>query len=78
MKQVASSNTTGSSLSNVTAEGEGGDRLRAWQLFRDALKWGMVRVFGSVAEPYDSSTTGTDKVVHIVVVERMTKAYMLS
>ena len=64
--QITWSDPTNSSLPHITVVGEGGAGLWRWQLLRDALKWGIVRVFGSVAESDDGTVCGTNKVLAVV------------
>jgi len=64
MKQATFFNATGGSLSNVTVAGES-DRPWSWQLLRDILNWGIWKVFGQVAEPYNGNVSGMNKVVAV-------------
>jgi hypothetical protein len=57
-EQAASLNSTGGSSSNVTLAGESG-RSWSWQLLRDIFNWGIWKVFGQVAEPYNGNVSGT-------------------
>jgi hypothetical protein len=68
-KQDALLNETNGSLSNVTVAGESG-RLWNQQLLRDIINWGIWKVFGQVAEPYNNAVSGTDKVIPIVALRK--------
>ncbi len=56
-QQVIWSNTTNDSFYNVS---EGGSGLWNWHLLRDVLNWGIWKVFGQVAEPYNGAVSGKD------------------
>jgi hypothetical protein len=62
-EQVIWPNSTNGSFSNATVVVEGGDGLWKWQLIRDVLNWGIWKVFGQVAEPYNDAVSGTDEVI---------------
>jgi hypothetical protein len=69
-QQVIWPNTTNESFSNTTVIVEAGDVLWSWQLFRDVFNWGLWKVFGQVAEPYNDAVSGKPKVLLIVTVEQ--------
>jgi hypothetical protein len=69
-QQVIWPNTTNGSFSNTTVVVEAGDGFWNWQLFRDVLNWGVWKVFGQVAEPYNDAVSGKHKVLFIVTVEQ--------
>ena len=71
-EQVAWPNVTNGSFSNVNVTGEGGSGLWSRHLFRYVFNWGIWKVFGQVAEPYNdnSAVSGTDKIVSIVAVRK--------
>ena len=60
--QVIWPNTTNGSFSNTTLVVEAGAGIWSWQVFRDVLNWGLWKVFGQVAEPYNHGVSGTHKV----------------
>jgi hypothetical protein len=60
-QQVIWPNTTNGSFSNTTVKVEGGDELWSWQLFRDVFNWGLWKVFGQVAEPFNDAVSGMYK-----------------
>ena len=60
-EQVIWPNATNRSSSNATVVVEGADGSWSWQLLRDVLNWGLWKVFGQVAEPYNDAVSGTDK-----------------
>jgi hypothetical protein len=66
-EQVTWSNTTNNSFFNVTEAGQDGS-LGDWQLLRDVLNWGIWKVFGQVAEPFNDKVSGTNKVAFVVTV----------
>ena len=64
-QQNVLSNATDGLLLNVTVTGENG-RTWNWQVLRDVINWGIWKVFGQVAEPYDNAVSGTSPIVLIV------------
>ncbi len=48
------------SSSNATVVTQSDNKMRRWQLLRDVFNWGIWKVFGQVAEPYDNAVSGTN------------------
>jgi hypothetical protein len=69
-EQVTWPNVTNGSFFHVTVAGEGGGGLWSWQLLRDVFNWGIWKVFGQVAEPYNDAVSGTDIIISIAVVRK--------
>jgi hypothetical protein len=65
-EQVKWSTATNSSFSNFTVTGEGGSDLWNWQLVRNILNWGIWKLFGQIAEPYNGAVSGTNTVDSII------------
>ena len=57
-QQVVWINLTNGTSVNKFAITEGSGDLRSWQLLRDVLNWGIWKVFGQVAEPYNGAVSG--------------------
>ncbi len=53
-------NVTNGSFSNATVVVESGDKMWRWQLLRDVFNWGLWKVFGQVAEPYNDAVSGAN------------------
>ncbi len=51
----------------MTEAGQDGS-LGDWQLLRDVLNWGIWKVFGQVAEPFNDKVSGTNRVALVVTV----------
>ncbi|CAF3411131.1 unnamed protein product [Rotaria socialis] len=69
-EQVIWPNSTNESFSNATVVVQGADVSSSWQLLRDVFNWGIWKVFGQVAEPYNDAVSGTDEVIPFTVVEK--------
>jgi hypothetical protein len=61
-EQVKWLNATNRSFPSATVAGEGGGDLWSWQLVRNVFNWGIWKVFGQVAEPFNGAVSGTDEV----------------
>jgi hypothetical protein len=68
MEQVQWSNTTNDSFYKVTAAGKDAGESWNWQLFRNVFNWGIWKVFGQVAEPYDGAVSGMYKDDSIIII----------
>lgn len=62
-EQVIWSNVTNGSSSNATVSVKANDEIWKWQLLRDVFNWGLWKVFGQVAEPYDGVVSGTNQMI---------------
>ncbi|CAF1396921.1 unnamed protein product [Rotaria magnacalcarata] len=67
-EQVVWPNSTNGSVSNATVVVQGADGSSSWQLLRDVFNWGIWKVFGQVAEPYNDAVSGTDELIPFIVV----------
>jgi len=68
-EQVKWPKATNESFSRVTVVAESGGELLNMQLLRDVFNWGIWKVFGQVAEPYNGAVSGMNKVAPIVTIE---------
>src|SRR4051812_9216065 len=68
-EQVVWPNATNEWHSNVTVASDGGNKLWTWQLLRNVFNWGIWKVFGQVAEPYNDAVSGRNKLIVTVAVE---------
>ncbi|CAF4443711.1 unnamed protein product [Rotaria socialis] len=59
-EQVIWPNSTNESFSNATVVVQGADVSSSWQLLRDVFNWGIWKVFGQVAEPYNDAVSEND------------------
>ena len=60
-QQVVWPNTTHESSHQTTEHVKVHDESFEWQLLRDVFNWGVWKVFGQVAEPYNDAVSGTFK-----------------
>ncbi|CAF1026030.1 unnamed protein product [Adineta steineri] len=59
-QQVVWSNTTNDTDIKVTVLSEDTGKLWRWQVLRDVFNWGIWKVFGQVAEPYNDAVSEND------------------
>ncbi|UJR11064.1 hypothetical protein I4U23_015247 [Adineta vaga] len=59
-QQVIWTNVTNSTSTNKFTIVEGNGESSSWQLLRDVLNWGIWKVFGQVAEPYNGAVSEND------------------
>jgi hypothetical protein len=76
-EQVIWPNLTNGSSSNATVVVGGGDGLWRWQLLRDVFSWGVWKVFGQVAEPYNDAVSGTDEVISFYCYREIINRYII-
>lgn len=61
---------TNGSSSNANVVVEGSNEMWSWQLLRDVFNWGLWKVFGQVAEPYNDAVSGTNYINTFITVEK--------
>ncbi|CAF3856239.1 unnamed protein product [Adineta steineri] len=71
--QVIWPNTTNESFSSTTVKVENDDERWSWQLFRDVFNWGLWKVFGQVAEPFNDAVSDVlSEQVPLVIISGVT------
>jgi hypothetical protein len=68
--QIVWTHVNNGSFFNVTVAGDGSG-LWNWQLLRDVFNWGIWKVFGQVAEPYNDSVSGMVKFLFIIAPKKL-------
>ncbi|CAF1184093.1 unnamed protein product, partial [Adineta ricciae] len=59
-EQVAWTNSINGSFPNASVALQTGNGLWKWQILRDVFNWGIWKVFGQVAEPYNDAVSEND------------------
>ena len=62
-EQVAWTNSINGSSSNASVMLQSGNGQWKWQILRDVFNWGIWKVFGQVAEPYNDAVSGRDHLI---------------